>query len=59
MRITVLSMALLGLLLTLVPSLLVFVGKIPWTLHSRLMLLGMLLWFVFAPMGLKDKESTR
>lgn len=59
MRITVLSMALLGLVLTLVPSFFVFVGRISWTLHSRLMFLGMLLWFVFAPMGLKDKESTR
>ena len=58
MRITVLSMSLLGLILTLGPSLFVFVGKISWALHSRLMLVGMLLWFVFAPMGLKDKQST-
>jgi len=37
-----------GLGLTLLPSLLVFSGKITWGLHARLMLVGMILWFVFA-----------
>jgi hypothetical protein len=37
-----------GLALTLVPSLLVFSEKITWGLHARLMLAGMILWFVFS-----------
>ena len=57
MRKLTIVMALLGLLLTVVPSTLVFVEKISWGLHSRLMFAGMLLWFVFAPMGMKSKES--
>ena len=43
----------LGLGLTLLPSLLVFSGKIDWRLHARLMLIGMFLWFVFAVLGLR------
>jgi hypothetical protein len=38
-----------GLTLTLVPSLLVFAGKISFEQHKTWMLLGMILWFAAAP----------
>jgi len=47
----------LGLALTLGPSLLVFAGRITWETHSRLMLVGMLLWFFTAPFWMKDRKS--
>ena len=50
-------LSLLGLVLTVVPSLLVFLGKIPWELHSQLMLAGMVLWFVTAPFWMKEKGT--
>jgi len=42
------TLAYSGLVLTLLPALLVFSEKITWGLHVRLMLAGMILWFVFA-----------
>jgi hypothetical protein len=41
-----------GLLLTLVPSLMVFAGTIEITHHKTLMLLGTFLWFTTAPFWL-------
>jgi hypothetical protein len=38
-----------GLLLTIVPAFLVFNGYISFETHTRLMLAGMLLWFLTAP----------
>jgi hypothetical protein len=39
----------IGLLLTIVPAFLVFNGYMPFEMHTRLMLAGMLLWFLTAP----------
>jgi hypothetical protein len=47
----------LGLGLTLLPSFLVFSGKIGWNLHVHLMLAGMILWFVFAVLGSRLRRS--
>lgn len=41
--------SLTGLLLTVVPAFLVFAGSISWEAHARLMLGGMVLWFLSAP----------
>jgi hypothetical protein len=39
----------LGLILTIVPSVLVLAGTITWQTHADLMTVGMILWFVAAP----------
>jgi hypothetical protein len=38
-----------GLILTIVPSVLVLAGTITWQTHADLMTVGMILWFVAAP----------
>lgn len=42
-----------GLLLTVVPSILVFAGAMELDIHKTLMWIGMVLWFVPAPFWLK------
>jgi hypothetical protein len=49
MRKLLIVLSLAGLALTVVPSLMVFTGKIDWAQHSRLMTAGMLCWFATAP----------
>lgn len=46
-----------GLILTVVPSLLVFAGEITFQSHKQLMLVGMLLWFATAPVWLSKSSS--
>jgi hypothetical protein len=48
--------SLLGLVLTIVPSLLVFKGVIELNLHYILMIIGMVLWFGSAPFWMKSKS---
>lgn len=45
--------AIVGLVLTLLPSILVFTGTISGPTHKILMLIGMLLWFSTGPMWIK------
>ncbi|MDZ7319409.1 MAG: hypothetical protein ONB11_09665 [candidate division KSB1 bacterium] len=45
-----------GLLLTLVPSMLVFAGSITFQAHKQLMLMGTVLWFVTAPFWLGKQK---
>lgn len=56
MRIFALIVALAGLILTIVPSFFVFLGDLSWESHSRLMFIGMILWFVFAPIAMKNRR---
>ena len=46
----------LGLCLTIVPSVLVLKDKIDFELHKTLMIIGMLMWFVTAPLWMKSKS---
>jgi hypothetical protein len=48
--------SLLGLALTIVPSMLVFKGVIDLKLHYNLMIVGMVLWFGSAPLWMKSKS---
>jgi hypothetical protein len=57
MRTVALITALIGLVLTIVPSFFVFLGNLTWGNHARLMFVGMVLWFIFAPIGMKKKGS--
>ena len=38
-----------GLILTVIPSFLVWYGMMPWLFHVQLMFAGMILWFLTAP----------
>lgn len=40
--------ALIGLLLTIVPSILVAMGLLSWHTHATLMTIGMIVWFIAA-----------
>ncbi len=51
MLVRILSAIALGL--TVIPSILVFVGNITWQTHADLMLGGTVLWFVTAPYWMK------
>lgn len=44
----------LGLALTVVPALLVFLRGLPWDTHALLMAVGTLLWFATAPFWMRD-----
>jgi hypothetical protein len=57
MRTVALITALTGLVLTIVPSLFVFLGDLSWGDHAQLMFIGMILWFIFAPIAMKKKGS--
>jgi hypothetical protein len=57
MNIVALITALIGLALTIVPSFFVFFGSLSWGDHAQLMFIGMLLWFIFAPIGMKKKKK--
>lgn len=45
-----------GLALTIIPSILVFNGKIDINTHFILMVVGMILWFSTAPFWMKSKS---
>ncbi|MEX0994231.1 MAG: hypothetical protein WD599_01805 [Balneolaceae bacterium] len=46
----------IGLILTLLPSVLVFTRTITMDNHKSLMIAGMLLWFLSAPFWMKEKS---
>jgi hypothetical protein len=46
----------LGLLLTIVPALLVFAGKLSLERHYLLMLIGFFVWFLSAPFWMLKKK---
>lgn len=48
--------ALLGLILTIMPAIMVFLGFIGFATHKTLMVVGTLLWFLARPFTL-EKES--
>lgn len=45
--------AILGLGLTVVPSMMVFSGTMELELHKKLMTVGTILWFIAAPLWFK------
>ena len=48
-------LAISGLVLTLLPSILVFTGDISKSTHQQLMIIGFVLWFVTAPAVIKRR----
>jgi hypothetical protein len=59
MRTVALITALIGLVLTIVPSFFVFLGNLTWGDHAWLMFVGMVLWFIFAPIGMKSRKNRK
>ena len=51
------TLSILGLTLTVVPSYFVLVGTIAWKTHAQLMFAGMILWFSTAPLWMKAKRK--
>lgn len=50
------TLSFIGLILTIVPSILVFKEVISFDLHTTLMIVGMLLWFGTSPFWMKERE---
>ena len=57
MKLLLSSLGLIGLLATVLPSILVFSGAIEPGTHKTVMAVGMVLWFVTAPFFMKRKDS--
>lgn len=57
MKILLCTLGLIGLLATVLPSVLVFSGAVEPGTHKTIMLIGMILWFVTAPFFMKRKKS--
>lgn len=56
MRILLILISIVGLILTIVPSILVFVQQISLEAHKQLMLVGMILWFSTAFFWMKEQK---
>ena len=59
MKILLSSLALIGLLATVLPSVLVYFGAIDLGTHKTIMVIGMVLWFVTAPFFMKKKDAVQ
>lgn len=57
MKAALITLSLLGLGLTIIPSFLVFTGTISWNAHANMMFAGMVLWFVTAPFWMGKKQG--
>ncbi|WP_114781798.1 hypothetical protein [Botryobacter ruber] len=57
MQVILKFISLIGLLLTVVPSFLVFSGAIELSFHKTLMFIGTVLWFGTAPFWMNKKEQ--
>lgn len=56
MKILLIILSIIGLILTITPSILVFVQEATLEEHKQFMLFGMLLWFCTAPLWIKEQE---
>jgi len=58
-RILLITVSVAGLLLTIVPSILVFADAISGGTSTTLMAVGMVLWFATAPFWMKKEQQER
>lgn len=56
MRKILIIISIIGLVLTVIPSVLVFIQEISMEAHKQLMIVGMLMWFGTAPFWMKEQE---
>ena len=57
MRIIWKILSLAGLALTIAPAFLVFAGRMEWSMHANLMILGAVLWFATAPFWMEGARD--
>ena len=57
MKIILVIVSLIGLILTLLPSFLVFANAISWDTYLLLMNVGTIMWFVSAPFWMEKKDE--
>lgn len=57
MKILLCTLGLIGLLATVLPSILVLSGVIEPGTHKTVMVIGMIVWFATAPFFMKRKKS--
>ena len=58
MKNLLIGIALIGLLATVLPSILVFSSAIEPGTHKTMMVVGMVLWFATTPFFMKRKDSS-
>lgn len=56
MKVLLIILSVIGLGLTIAPSILVFLQEITMESHKQWMLIGMILWFATAPFWIKEQE---
>ncbi|MEX0771767.1 MAG: hypothetical protein WD038_01295 [Balneolales bacterium] len=56
MKVFLFTISMIGLALTVVPSMFVFSEAITLEMHKQLMVAGMLLWFFSAPFWIKEQS---
>lgn len=56
MKVLLIIMSIIGLGLTIIPSILVFMQDISLESHKQFMLIGMIMWFATAPLWIKEQE---
>ena len=57
MKTILIIISLIGLILTIVPSILVFSNTINLAVHKNLMLIGTVLWFTTAPFWMNKRNK--
>jgi len=57
MKYILIILSIIGLVLTIAPSVLVFMNVIEFETHKHLMLAGTLIWFFTAPFWIKEKSQ--
>jgi hypothetical protein len=57
MKILLIGIACIGLLATVLPSILLFAGALEMGVHKTIMGIGMVLWFATAPFFMKRKNT--
>ena len=56
MKVLLIILSVIGLGLTIIPSIRVFTQGITIESHKQLMLIGMILWFATAPFWIKEQK---
>lgn len=56
MRILLIILSVIGLGLTIIPSILVFLQEMSMDSHKQWMLVGMILWFATSPFWIKEQK---
>lgn len=57
MRILLIIISIVGLLMTIIPSIMVFTQNMTMESHKQYMTVGMVLWFGTAVFWIKEKDS--